>query len=104
MDDFITDKLIEDFLMGDITPEQLWRNLQECKGSLTDERFDYICTLITESLIDSQEIDDESDVDLETFFSKEEGNSPLNCMDSYYTNFHTVDGEEDDWTSGNDVY
>jgi hypothetical protein len=100
MDDFIADKLIEDFLMGEINPEQAWRNLQECKGSITDEKFDDICTLITESLIDSEEIDEDDDVDLESFFNIEEVEQQLKWFDSYYGDRE----EEDDWTSGNDVY
>ena len=105
MNEFIADKLIEDFVLGELTPEQAWRNLQEFRDSIPDERFDEICLLITENLVDSERVEEDEEIDLEDFFSEEEVEQQLEWFDKHYTNYEPSNpNDEDDWTSGNDVY
>ena len=105
MNEFIADKLMEDFKLGNLTPEQVWRNLKELGDSISDEKFDEICLLITESLIDSERIEEDEEIDLENFFSEDDIEQQLEWFDKYYLNHEPSNpNDEDDWTSGNDVY
>jgi hypothetical protein len=105
MNEFIADKLMEDFMLGELTPEQAWKNLQEFKDSIPDERFDEICLLITESLVDSERVEEDEEIDLEDFFSEDDIEQQLEWFDKHYINYEPSNpNDEDDWTSGNDIY
>ena len=105
MNDFMADKLIEDFVLGELTPEQAWRNLLEFKDSIPDEKYDEICTLITENLVDAERVEEDEEIDLEDFFSEEEVEQQLEWFDKHYGNYDPANrNDEDDWTSGNDIY
>jgi hypothetical protein len=105
MNEIIINKLMEDFALGELTPEQAWKNLQEFRNLIPDERFDEICALITESLIDSERVEESEEFDLEEFFSEHEIEQQLEWFDNNYMNYQPPNiDEEDDWTSGNDVY
>jgi hypothetical protein len=71
MDDYLADKIINNFLVGSMTPEKAWRNLQEIKYTICDEKYDEIISLIIEDLINEEVIDEDDDsVSLEDVFSR----------------------------------
>ena len=104
MNDFIANKIIDDFIHGNLSPVQAWKNISESKDVITDEKYDELCSLISERLVDLEEVSDDEDVDLERFFS-EKMDEQSGWFDEYYGKYDRAnDYDEDDWTSGNDVY
>ena len=61
MDDFLANKIIEDFMMGTMTAQEAWLNLQETRDFISDEKYDDIIALITEQLIEDELIDEDDD-------------------------------------------
>lgn len=61
MDDFLANKIIEDFMTGTMTAQEAWLNLQETRDFISDEKYDDIIALITEQLIEDELIDEDDD-------------------------------------------
>tara|TARA_Y100000034_G_C6599075_1_gene260527 strand:- start:167 stop:466 length:300 start_codon:yes stop_codon:yes gene_type:complete len=71
MDDFLANKIIEDLMLGTMTVEEAWRNLDEAHEMISDEKHDEITALITEQLIEAEVIEDSEDLELEEIFKDE---------------------------------
>ena len=72
MEDFLANKIIEDFLKGTLTAEEAWNNLQESRDIISDERHDEIVALITEHLIEAEIIEDCEELELDTIFDSKD--------------------------------
>lgn len=73
MNDFLADKVIEEFQYGKISVRSAWQNLLEIKDSISDEKHDEIVSLIIEELINSEVIDESQDeIVLKDIFSEQE--------------------------------
>ena len=93
MDDFLANKIIEDFMAGTMTAQEAWNNLEEGRESISDEKYDEILVLITEQLIEDELIDDEDDqLNLNDIF-KEESISSENDLDWNDPCYDQVDWE-----------
>ena len=93
MDDFLGNKIIEDFMAGTMTAQEAWNNLEEGRESISDEKYDEILVLITEQLIEDELIDDEDDqLNLNDIF-KEESISSENDLDWNDPCYDQVDWE-----------
>jgi len=68
MDDFLANKIIEDLMLGTMTVEEAWRNLDEAQEMISDEKHDEITALITEQLIETEVIEDTEDLQLDEIF------------------------------------
>ena len=51
-----------DFQKGSLTPTEAWRNLQEMKETLDDEHQDEVVAMITEKLLEMDEVTEELDI------------------------------------------
>ena len=71
MDDFLANKIIEDLMLGTMTVEEAWRNLEEANETISDEKHDEITGLITEQLIEAEVIEDTEELELEEIFKDE---------------------------------
>ena len=71
MDDFLANKIIEDLLLGTMTAQEAWSNLQESREVISDEKHDEITALITEQLIEAEMIEDTEELELEDVFEDE---------------------------------
>jgi len=96
MDDFLANKIIDDFLTGTLTATEAWTNLRECRDCITDEQYDEIVTLIVENLVESELV--ESD---ELDNNKLEEILDQTLIEDLHLDF---DSDEDEWLLGNDVY
>ena len=93
MDDFLGNKIIEDFMAGTMTAQEAWNNLEEGRETISDEKYDEILVLITEQLIEDELIDDEDDqLNLNDIF-KEESISSENDLDWNDPCYDQVDWE-----------
>lgn len=97
MDNFLANKIMEDFLMGTLTASEAWANLRECKESISDEEYDEIVTLIVENLVESEMVDSE-----EFDNNKLEDILDQNLIDDFQLDFDFND--DNDWFFGNDIY
>jgi len=89
MNDFLANKIIDDFIIGDMTAQEAWRNTRECRDSISDEKYDEISALILEDLIDSEMIEEDDEIELENFFQEDDEEY------SWLDQFHA------DWAFGN---
>ena len=71
MDDFLANKIIEDLMLGTMTVEEAWRNLDEAHETISDEKHDEITALITEQLIEAEVVEDTEELELEEIFKDE---------------------------------
>ena len=71
MDDFLANKIIEDLMLGTMTVQEAWKNLDEARETISDEKFDEITALITEQLIAAEVIEDTEDLELEDIFKED---------------------------------
>ena len=71
MNDFLANKIIEEFIMGDMTAQEAWQNVRECRQNISDEKFDEISALILEDLIEAELVEDDDDIELGVFFQDE---------------------------------
>jgi len=71
MNDFLANKIIEEFIMGDMTAHEAWRNVRECRQNISEEKFDEISALILEDLIEAELVEEDEDVELGLFFQDE---------------------------------
>ena len=71
MNDFLANKIIEDLMLGTMTVEEAWRNLDEANEMISDEKHDEITALITEQLIEAEVIEDTEELELEEIFKDE---------------------------------
>ena len=88
MEDFLANKIIDDFLNGSLTAEEAWKNLREGRDIISDERHDEIVALITEHLIEAEIVEDCAELELDTIFDSTDGQ-----MDSWNDQYY-----EGDWT------
>mgnify|MGYP005637534793 FL=1 len=84
MDDFLANKIIEDLMLGTMTVQEAWKNLDEGREIISDEKHDEITALITEQLIASEVIEDTEELELEDIF-KQDSDSDLNWDGPYFT-------------------
>jgi|TARA_Y100001973_G_C5208542_1_gene343534 hypothetical protein len=82
MNDFLANKIIEDFISGGMTAQEAWANLQECRDAISDEKYDEINALIIEQLLDEEVIEEE--IDLEELFQDTEELRHDDLWDDYY--------------------
>jgi len=85
MNDLLANKIIDDFILGDMTAQEAWRNVRECRDIISDEKFDEISALILEDLIDSEVIDDDDEIELENFFQDDD--EDYSWLDQQYENW-----------------
>jgi len=85
MNDLLANKIIDDFILGDMTAQEAWRNVRECRDIISDEKFDEISALILEDLIDSEVIDDDDEIELENFFQNDD--EDYSWLDQQYENW-----------------
>lgn len=85
MNDLLANKIIEDFAMGDMTAQEAWRNMRECRDTISDEKCDEISALILEDLIDSEIIEDDDEIELENFF--QDNGEDYSWLDQQYENW-----------------
>mgnify|MGYP003152359858 CR=1 FL=1 len=71
MDDFLANKIIEDLMLGTMTVQEAWKNLDEANEIISDEKHDEITALITEQLIEDEVIEDTEELGLEEIFKDE---------------------------------
>ena len=71
MDDFLANKIIEDLMLGTMTVQEAWKNLDEARETISDEKFDEITALITEQLIAAEVIEDTEELELENIFKQD---------------------------------
>ena len=71
MDDFLANKIIDDFMMGTMTAKEAWLNLEESREIISDEKYDEVCALITEQLIAAEMLLEEDDLELEDIFKED---------------------------------
>ena len=71
MDDFLANKIIEDLMLGTMTAHEAWRNLDEAREIISDEKFDEITALITEQLIEAEVVEDTEELELEDVFKED---------------------------------
>ena len=83
MNDFLANKIIEDFISGAITAQEVYANLQECRDAISDERYDEINTLIIEQLLEEEVIEEEVSLD-ELFQNNDESERDEPWGDHYY--------------------
>jgi hypothetical protein len=88
MDDFIANKIIDDFVIGNMTAQEAWRNVSEARETISDEKYDEITALILEDLVDAEMVEEDEDVELEIFFQDEEDEH--SWLDSYYDEWHST--------------
>jgi len=84
MDDFLANKIIEDLMLGTMTVQEAWKNLDEARETISDEKFDEITALITEQLIAAEIIEDTEELELENIF-KQDPDSDLDWDEPYFT-------------------
>ena len=102
MDDFLANKIIEDFIAGTMTAPEVWNNLQEGRDIISDEKYDEILVLITEQLIEDELIDDEdNELNLNDIF-KEESISSENELEWNDPCYDQVDWEYGDVSFNSD--
>ena len=68
MDDFLANKIMEDLVLGTMTVQEAWKNLDEGREIISDEKHDEITALIVEQLIASEIIEDTEGLELEQIF------------------------------------
>jgi|2_EtaG_2_1085320.scaffolds.fasta_scaffold48842_3 hypothetical protein len=85
MNDLLANKIIDDFILGDMTAQEAWRNVRECRDIISDEKFDEISALILEDLIDAEVIDDDDEIELENFFQDDD--EDYSWLDQQYENW-----------------
>ena len=83
MDDFLANKIIEDLMLGTMTAQEAWSNLQEGREVISDEKHDEITALITEQLIEADLVEDTEELELDNLFSEEE-KIDLEWDDAFY--------------------
>ena len=71
MDDFLANKIIEDLMLGTMTAQEAWKNLDEGREAISDEKFDEITALITEQLLAAEIVEDTEELELEEVFKDE---------------------------------
>ena len=84
MDDFLANKIIEDLMLGTMTVKEAWKNLDEGREIISDEKYDEITALITEQLVASEIIEDTEELELEDIFNQT-ADSDLNWDEPYFT-------------------
>tara|TARA_R110002020_G_scaffold319453_1_gene535348 strand:- start:436 stop:735 length:300 start_codon:yes stop_codon:yes gene_type:complete len=84
MDDFLANKIIEDLMLGTMTVQEAWKNLDEARENISDEKFDEITALITEQLLAAEVIEDTEELELEDIF-REEPDPDINWDEPYFT-------------------
>jgi len=84
MDDFLANKIIEDLMLRTMTVQEAWKNLDEARETISDEKFDEITALITEQLIAAEIIEDTEELELENIF-KQDPDSDLDWDEPYFT-------------------
>jgi len=82
MNDFLANKIIEDFISGDMTAKEAWSNLQECREKISDEKYDEINALMIEQLLDEEVIEEE--IELEELFQNSYDSREDDMWDDYY--------------------
>jgi len=88
MDDFIANKIIDDFIIGNMTAQEAWRNVSEARETISDEKYDEITALILEDLIDAEMVEEDEEVELDIFFQDDEDDH--SWLDSYYDEWHNT--------------
>lgn len=83
MDDFLANKIMEDLVLGTMTVQEAWKNLDEGREIISDEKHDEITALIVEQLIASEIIEDTEGLELEQIF-KQDSDSDNNWDDPYF--------------------
>ena len=73
MDDFLVNRIMEDFTKGTMTAQEAWSNLQEGRESISDEKYDEVVGLIIEELITSEEAEIDDPEELEEYFNVKAG-------------------------------
>ena len=94
MNDFLANKIIEDFIGGRMNAGEAWKNLEESRDIISDEKYDEISALIVENLIESEIVEAESTMELdlsEVFDSSTDHDDDLELDEPYY---------EGDWQIG----
>ena len=84
MDDFLANKIIEDLMLGTMTVQEAWKNLDEASETISDEKRDEITVLITEQLIEAEVIEDTEELELEDVF-KQDPDLDNNWDEPYFT-------------------
>ena len=51
-----------DFQKGSLTPTEAWRNLQEMKEDLSEEHHDEVVEMITDKLLELEEVTEDLDI------------------------------------------
>jgi len=85
MNDLLANKIIDDFILGDMTAQEAWRNVRECRDTISDEKFDEISALILEDLIETEAIDEDDEIELENFFQDDD--EDYSWLDQQYENW-----------------
>jgi hypothetical protein len=69
MNDFLANKIIDDFILGNMTAKEVWANLTESRDTISDEKYDEITALIIEQLLEAEIIEEEiEEVNLDELF------------------------------------
>ncbi len=61
MNDFVANKVIDDYVCGKMTAQEAWSIAKESKHTITDEKYDEIVCLITEDLISQHCIEEDAE-------------------------------------------
>ena len=88
MEDFIANKIIDDFIIGNMTAQEAWRNVSEARETISDEKYDEITALILEDLIDAEMVEEDEEAELDIFFQDDEDDH--SWLDSYYDEWHNT--------------
>jgi len=101
MNDFLANKIIDQFTVGSLTAKEAWRNLQEVREVITSEKYDEISALIIEDLVAEEIVDSDEadDLVLESLFNTD-NDSPLSQSywdddDYFYGEQTTINGYDD---------
>ena len=93
MDHYLANKIVEDLATGLITPQQGWKNLQECREVISDEAYDEITSLIIEILLEQEAIEESEDIELSDFFL---GTDSTQTIDDDWDRYYYQDYWNDD--------
>ena len=100
MNEFLADQIIEQFLLGELTASEAWKNTEEIRETISHEKYDEIVTLIVENLVETEVIEeDEVNDDLELTNIFEDADVPL--ADS---GWDEIPYEWEDWGSDDEPF
>lgn len=69
MNDFVANKVIDDYACGKMTAHEAWSIAKESRHTITDEKYDENVCLITEDLISQHCIEEDAEeIDLDQYF------------------------------------